>query len=280
MTLLVSILILSVICGVIIIYFSGLAALSPWYWTLLFPIGIFASGILVSIVWGGLLLFTMKYHKVECAGKGNKFYQTVAHLLAELMLVSSWAPVKKKGFGQIPSNNPCLYLFNHTSFLDGWMLLSSIRQRFSIVSTKEMKNVPLVGNLSTALGNIYVDRQDPKSTKRMIETASDYINNQNTSVAIAPEGAINRSGEIKPFKNGCFHIAINTHCPIVLLGFNGIGEIDHRKNIFHRVKLSIEVIAVIYPEQYKTMNASELSKYCESIYRDFETRKKEKHALN
>ena len=275
MTLLLSILALSIICGVCIIEFSGLASISPWFWTLILPIGIMGSGILVTIVWGSLLLFTMKYHNVECAGKGNKFYQMVAHLLAELMLVSSWAPVTKKGFGRVPKE-PCLFLFNHTSFLDSWMLLASIKNRFSIVSTKEMKNVPLVGNLSTALGNIYVDRKDPKSTKRMIELASEYINNQNTSVAIAPEGAINRSGEIKPFKNGCFHVAINTHCPIVLLGFDGIGEIDHRKNIFHRVKLKIEVITIIYPEQYKTMNASELSKHCEDIYRDFEMRKKEK----
>ena len=107
MTLLTIILILSVICGVVIIYFSGLAALSPWYWTLLFPIGIFASGILISIWWGGLLLLSAKYKKVECAGKGNRFYQNVAHLLAELMLLSSWAPVTKKGFGRVPKDIPC-----------------------------------------------------------------------------------------------------------------------------------------------------------------------------
>ena len=270
MVLLISILVASIILGGIIIYFSGLAALSPYYWLLLLPIGIFASGILVSICWGGLLLFAAKYKKVECAGKGNKFYQTVAALLADLMLLASWRPIKKKGYGRLPKDVPCLFLFNHTSFVDCWMLLSSIKRRFSIVATKEMRNVPFVGNLSTALGNIYIDRQDPNSTKRMVELASDYIKNQNTSIAISPEGVVNRTGELKPFKNGCFHIAINTHCPIVLLSFNGIGQMDHRKNIFQPIKITSEVITVINAEQYETMNASELSKYCEDIFRDYQ----------
>lgn len=273
MALLIAIVLLSIICGFVLIYFTGLAAISPYFWFLLPVIGVFGSGILISIAWGGLLLASAKYKNVQNTGKGNRFYQFWAVQLAKLMLFGSWSFLKKKGFGKIPKKGTCLYLFNHTSFLDCWMLLASIHPHlFSIVSATAMKKVPMVGNLATALGCIYIDREDPESSKQMIETSIDYLVNKNTSVALSPEGAINRSGEIKHLKNGGFKIAIQSQRPIVLLHFKGIGNIDHRKHIFVKCPISSEVIDVIYPETYQDMNASDLAKYVEEIYRGYENK--------
>ena len=274
MGLLIFIVILSIICGFVLVFFTGLVDISPWFWALMPFIGVFASGIIISILWGGLLLAAAKYKKVECVGKGNKFYQFFANALANLMLLGSWTFLKKKGMGKIPKQGTCLYLFNHTSFVDCWMLLATIHPHvFSIVSVTAMRNVPFVGNLATALGCIYVDRDDPVSCKKMMDRCVDYLTNQNTSVALSPEGVINRNREVLAFKNGGFKIAIQAKRPIVLLHFDGIGAMDHRKHIFVRCPISSEVIAVIQPETYQDMNASELSRYVEEIYRGYEKKK-------
>ncbi len=273
MGLLLTIIVLSIICGFVLVYFTGLVNISPWFWFLLPVIGIFVSGILISLAWGGLLLAASKYKKCENAGKGSRFYQFWAAALAKLMLLGTWAPFKKKGFGKIPKTGTCLYLFNHTSFLDCWMLLASIHPHvFSIVSSTAMKNVPMVGNLATAIGCIYVDRDDPVSCKKMMDSSVDYLVNQNTSVALSPEGSINRNEKMSTLKNGGFKIAIQAKRPIVLLYFHGIGKMDHRKNIFVKCPVSSEVIAVIQPETYEEMNASELAKYVEEIYHGYENK--------
>ena len=278
MFLFIFLLLASIILGFVLIYFTGLADISPYFWFLYPIIGLLASGILISILWGLLLLFALKYKKVECAGKGNRFYQFCTVLLTKLMLLGSWSILKKKGFGKIPKEGTCLYLFNHTSFIDCWMLLATIHPHlFSIVSALAMKKIPLVGNLATALGCIYVDREDPKSSKKMIDISIDYLTKQNTSVALSPEGSVNRSGELKPFKNGCFKIAIQAKRPIVLLYFEGIGKMDRRKNIFEKCPISARVITVIYPETYADMNASELAKYTEEIYKGYQ---KKQHEIN
>ncbi|MCR5505866.1 MAG: 1-acyl-sn-glycerol-3-phosphate acyltransferase [Bacilli bacterium] len=275
MVLVGSIFILSIIIGFIIIYFSGLAAMSPWFYLLIPVIGVLGSGIIISIVWGGLLLFASKYKNVECRGKGSKFHQTWAYFLAKMLLLSSWRKMKKKGFQRIPKKEPCLYLFNHTSFLDCWMLLASIHPHvFSIVSLEAMKHVPFVGNLATALGCIYINKDKPETSLKMIDTAVDYIQNQNTSVAIAPEGKINREGKIIEFKNGPFTIAKRSNCPIVLLGFEGISEIENRKSFFKPVHLKSRVLTIIYPDNYADMSVKQLAKHCQTIYEDFESGKK------
>ena len=273
MGLLLSIIAISGILGFVLVYFTGLTSISPYFWILLPFIGIFASGILISLAWGGLLLAAAKYKNVENRGKGSRFYQYWTVALAKLMLLGSWSFLKKKGFGKIPKDGTCLYLFNHTSFLDCWMLLASINPHiFSIVSATAMKNVPMVGNLATALGCIYVDRDDPVSCKKMMDSCVSYLVDNNTSVALAPEGAINRSGKVSSLKNGGFSIAIRAQRPIVLLYFRGIGKIDHRKHIFVKCPISSEVITVIYPETYQNMNASELARYVEEIYQGYENK--------
>ena len=61
MALLLAIVLLSIASGFVLIYFTGLADLSPYFWFLLPVVGIFGSGILISIAWGGLLLAAAKY---------------------------------------------------------------------------------------------------------------------------------------------------------------------------------------------------------------------------
>ena len=252
------------------IYFSGLAALSPWFYALLPLIGIIYGGTIVSFLWGGFLLFSLPYKKVKCTGKGNMFFQRISYYFTKMLLTLSWSRLKYHNLRKIPKHEPCLYIFNHTSFVDCWMLIATIHpHRFSIVALNKMKEVPLMGNLATALGCIFIDKDDPNSSIKMIDTAVDYIKNQNTSIAISPEGKVNREKNILSFKNGPFTIAKRSNCPIVLLDFKGIKELDLRKNVFQKVQLETSVIDVIYPETYNDMSTKQLAEYCQNIYQDY-----------
>ncbi len=278
MFLLITIIVISLGLGFVLVYCTGLTNISPYFWILLPFIGIIASGFLISLAWGGLLLAASKYKKVDNRGSGSKFYQFWTVALAKLMLLGSWSILKKKNFGKIPKSGTCLYLFNHTSFVDCWMLLACIHPHlFSIVSHIAMKKVPMVGNVATALGTIYVDREDPESSHLMMERCVDYLKNKNTSIALSPEGTINRTGKLFPFKNGAFKIALESERPIVLFYFKGIGKMDHRKHIFAKCPIEAEVIDVIYPETYRYMNARQLAQYTQEIYQSYEYKQNALH---
>ena len=126
-----------------------------------------------------------------------------------------------------------------------------------------------MGNLATALGTIYFDKGNSKSAKNMVETAVDYIKNQKTSIAISPEGKVNRENHVVNFKNGAFTIAKRCNCPIVLLDFKGIGELDRRKKMFKKVPIETSVIDVIYPETYSEMSTNQIAEHCQNIYRNY-----------
>ena len=112
-------------------------------------------------------------------------------------------------------------------------------------------------------------KRGKESSLKMIDTAVDYIKNQDTSIAISPEGRVNRENHVLNFKNGPFTIAKRTNCPIVLLDFKGIRELDLRKNVFQKVQLETSVIDVIYPETYNDMSTKQLAEYCQNIYQDY-----------
>ena len=253
-----------------LVYFTGLAAISPWFYLLIPVFGFFTSAIIISILWIGFLLTALPYRKVKCAGKGNMYYQFFSFYWAKLLLVGTWSRLKYHNFNKIPKKEPCLYIFNHTSFVDCWMLIASIHpHKFSIVALEAMKKVPFMGDLATALGCIFFNKDDHESSVKMIDNAVDYIKNQKTSIAISPEGRVNRENHVLNFKNGPFTIAKRSNCPIVLLDFKGIGGIDRRKNMFTKVPVETRVIKVVYPETYQDMSTKQLAEFCQHIYEDY-----------
>ena len=239
-----------------------------WFFMFLFTFGYFA--VLISLLWGLLLLFSHKYKNKQYIDPRIKLYKAWTVFFIKFLLLFSWSRFKKKGFNRIPKNTPCLYLFNHTTLLDAYMILNSLYPRnFSMIATGKMKKVPFIGPLATSLGCLYIDTENPNSFHEIVDIASDFIKNKNSSIVLSPEGFLNRSDELSSFKSGGFKIALNTNCPIVLLYFEGALPLAKKKNLFKKVKLSAKVIDVIPASEYENMNAHELAEYTQQIYQDY-----------
>ena len=270
MLLLVSFTLASIILSFITIFFTHMAESNPynWFFMFLFTFGYFA--IIITLGWGLLLLFSHKYKHKEYIDPRNNFYKGWTVFYIKFLLLFSWSKFKKKNFNRIPKNTPVLYLFNHTTLLDAYMILNSLYPRhFSMIATSKMKKVPFIGPLATSLGCLYIDQEDPDSFKSNVDTATDFIKNRNSSIVLSPEGFLNRGEELSTFKSGGFKIALNTNCPIVLLHFEGALALAKKKNLLKKVKLSAKVIDVIPPSEYENMNATELAKYTQEIYQNY-----------
>lgn len=119
-----------------------------------------------------------------------------------------------------PNNGPYLYMFNHESMFDQFMIAAFIRHYVTAVGAIEQFRYPLWGALIKQYGVIPIIRQELKKAINSLSKAEDALN-AGTSFLISPEGTRSLTGELQPFKKGPFHLAKNTGStiiPIALLG--------------------------------------------------------------
>lgn len=108
---------------------------------------------------------------------------------------------------------PCVYVANHTSYLDIILSYLVIPNYFVFMAKAELNKVP-VFNLFFKHMNIVVNRKSRMDSHRAFIRCAEEIDKGN-SVYIFPEGTISSDGVLKPFKNGAFKLAIDKQVPIV-----------------------------------------------------------------
>jgi 1-acyl-sn-glycerol-3-phosphate acyltransferase len=115
----------------------------------------------------------------------------------------------------LPAGTPCLYVANHSSYIDIPLLFKAIPGFLNIVGKSSLAKVPLWGPI---FGSTYitVNRDSAVSRGRAMVQARQSLE-AGRSVVIFPEGKISPTpGEqMLPFKDGAFQLAIATGVPIV-----------------------------------------------------------------
>ena len=115
---------------------------------------------------------------------------------------------------------PYLYLFNHVSMFDQFMVGAFISHYITAIGAEEIFEYPVWGRLIRRYGAIPIKRKRLKSAIKSLDLVEMAINN-GTSFIIAPEGTRSTTGDMGVFKKGPFHLAKNTGItivPVALLG--------------------------------------------------------------
>ena len=126
--------------------------------------------------------------------------------LFHLPLLGVYRVLKNDDLSRLKSVGPCLVVVNHTSWLDGIILFALIPNVRILVSTKYGK-VPLVNRPMDWLGCIFVDRSSRDSQVASIEAMRQTLK-QGYPVAVFPEGKRAPIGQLRPFGDVYFRIAI------------------------------------------------------------------------
>lgn len=114
----------------------------------------------------------------------------------------------------IDSNKSYMFCPNHASLMDPFVLIASSKNPIVFVGKKELVKIPIFGFFYKRIV-IMVDRNSPKSRKRVYEMAKKRMQN-GTSIAIFPEGLVpSEEVVLASFKNGAFSLAIEHQIPII-----------------------------------------------------------------
>jgi 1-acyl-sn-glycerol-3-phosphate acyltransferase len=124
--------------------------------------------------------------------------------------------------GQIPGDarkRAYVVVSNHESQADPF-LLSWLPWDMRWVAKEELFKQPLIGWLMTFGGDIPIRRGQRDSVMQMMDECARTIE-QGMSIMMFPEGTRSATGDLLPFKDGAFQLAIRTGAPILPIALAG-----------------------------------------------------------
>jgi 1-acyl-sn-glycerol-3-phosphate acyltransferase len=124
--------------------------------------------------------------------------------------------------GPFPSleEGPYIYVFNHTSLLDTFVMIAALPEFVGAVGKREQFEMPLWGWLIRRWGAVPIDRGQLKEAIESLDEVERAVQ-AGRSLLIAPEGTRSPDGELGVFRKGPFHVAMNTGATIVPIVVRG-----------------------------------------------------------
>ncbi len=124
---------------------------------------------------------------------------------------------------------------NHQSLYDIPVLYQALPLPLRMAGKAELFKTPIWGRALHAAGFVELDRSKGTKAYRALLAARDRLEREGCSLWIAPEGTRSLDGELLPFKNGGFHLALIAGLPILPVTVDGTIEV-HRQGskLVHR----------------------------------------------
>jgi 1-acyl-sn-glycerol-3-phosphate acyltransferase len=165
----------------------------------------------------------------------------VARLALRILLCAVFR-IEMTGLERIPRGRPAIYVANHLSWLDPFLLLllAPLAPRRFIIgdAAQTLKTGWRRAVIAPFRMFIPLERAHPQGALRAMER----ILEDGNSLLIFPEGQVGpEEGAVLPLQSGVAHLAAKTGYPVVTVGISG------SKDLWLRKRLRVQVGAVIDP---------------------------------
>ncbi len=119
---------------------------------------------------------------------------------------------------QIPSE--AIFISNHVSQLDINAASLAIPHPIVFLAKESIRKVPILGLLNERVGTVFINRSDKAGSRKAVFELKKTLA-RGISVLVFPEGTRSINGELKTFKKGGFHLAVEADLPIIPLHIHG-----------------------------------------------------------
>ena len=133
-------------------------------------------------------------------------------------------PVSVDGIENIRPNQSYVFVSNHQSMYDVWLVYGWLPVVFKWLMKAEIRRIPFVGIACKAAGHIFVNRRGAKAAVESLREIEKQLTN-GVSTVIFPEGTRTLDGEVGKFKRGAFQIALDLGLPVIPLSLTGCYEV-------------------------------------------------------
>lgn len=147
-----------------------------------------------------LLLLLVPAHLID-----GKFLSRNHHRVPLIFyqLVCRWFGLHPRLHGAFSTTRPTLFVANHTSYLDVFVLGAVLPASF--VAKAEVANWPLIGWLAKMQRTVFVERRSSRARTQQDEITTRLV--QRDSIVLFPEGTSSDGTRVLPFKSSLFSVA-------------------------------------------------------------------------
>ncbi len=165
-------------------------------------------------------------------------------LSAEYSLALAGVRIDTIGEHHVWEQRPAVFVFNHQSQLDVFVICYLLRRDFTGVAKQELTKDPVFGPVFRFAGVAFVDRQGGRNPREALAPAVEKLRD-GISVVIAPEGTRSLTPTLGDFKTGAFHLAREAGVPVVPIVIRNAGELMWRDSL--TIKPGTVQVAVLPP---------------------------------
>jgi len=179
---------------------------------------------------------------------GKRTWQ-IAQRCARLFFWLCRIPLAVRGRENLPPSGAMVIASNHTSYLDGAVLLAILPWRNNaFVAKRELREGFITRTFVTGLGAQFVERFDvQKSAEHADELAQ--AAKRGLSLIVFPEGTLVRHTGLMPFRAGAFLSAAQAGIPVVPVALRGVRSVLRDGTWYpRRAPISVTVGAPVAPD--------------------------------
>jgi len=137
-------------------------------------------------------------------------YKLMSRIWAKMLLLFLGISVSTEGLEKLDKNSHYVFMGNHLSYADIFVLLHVLSERqFLFMAKKELFKIPFFGFALKKIGMIPIERGDHKDGLKSLLNAAKKIS-EGFSVLLFPEGTRSSDGRLGSFKRGAFVLAGRT----------------------------------------------------------------------
>ncbi|MGB5606499.1 MAG: AMP-binding protein [Gammaproteobacteria bacterium] len=159
-------------------------------------------------------------------------------------------PLKVQGLDQLPPHDqPCVFVVNHASYLDGPVLMAAFDRQFSFVAKAELRQRSVPRLFLRRIQAEFVERFDQQQgivdARRLVGLAQ-----RGQSLLFFPEGTFTRVTGLQPFHMGAFVAAAEAQVPVVPIAIRGTRSILRSDSWFpRRGAITVTIGKPVYPDR-------------------------------
>jgi 1-acyl-sn-glycerol-3-phosphate acyltransferase len=192
-----------------------------------------------------IALLTLIFSPIDFKGKiSNLLLKIWTNFTLSLYNVK----VNVEGKENVSSSNNKVYISNHSSYLDIFVLLAKIPDNIRMIYKRELTKMPLIGWAMLAAGFVPIDRRNARSAMGSLDNAAKKMK-KGISFVIFPEGTRSINGQIGEFKRGLFVLAEKSEADIIPITLSRTNKLLPRDTL--KVKGGFVDLTIGKPMKFK-----------------------------
>jgi len=170
------------------------------------------------LLWTPLLFVVWLFDRDPRRVRTGRWFRRLGRVFAKL---NPWR-IRISGLENLQADGVYVIVSNHQSLAD-IPVISHLRIDTKWLAKVELFRMPVVGWMLRMAGDIPVERSDRRQSARALMRCAHYLR-QRCSVVFFPEGRRSLDGEVLPFAEGPFRLAIREGVSILPLVVEGSGN--------------------------------------------------------